>query len=197
MSGLFFDLKRIIMECLTVFTRDPLSGKKNLSIWGMLCYIGIPLALGVYAVWSRYVLGDELRGAIVPILTLFMALVFQVIYIAGDKFANRVRSKVNECKELATEPEKYAMHDDVKNYLQRLENYTRLFIRQLVLILFTSLLIIVCYILIHLNVRIITIVLSSFIIVLLYIWILLMLKAIASIYNLLMDDIKEQHKQIK
>ena len=105
MSGLFFDLKRIIMECLTVFTRDPLSGKKNLSIWGMLCYIGIPLALGVYAVWSRYVLGDELRGAIVPILTLFMALVFQVIYIAGDKFANRVRSKVNECKELATEPE--------------------------------------------------------------------------------------------
>ena len=45
--------------------------------------------------------------------------------------------------------------------------------------------------------RVITIVLSSFIIVLLYIWILLMLKAIASIYNLLMDDIKEQHKQIK
>ena len=197
MSGLFFELRKIVTESLTVFTHDPLSGKKNLSIWSVLCYVGIPLALGVYAVWSRYVLGDELRGSIVPILTLFMALVFQVIYIAGDKFANRVRSKVHESRELTKETENYAMHQDVKNYLQRFENYTKLFVRQLVLILLTSLLIIVCYILLHLDNRIVTIVLSSLIIVLLYIWILLMLKAIVSIYNLLMDDIQEQHKQIK
>lgn len=197
MNGLFFELKKIVTESLTVFTCDPLSGKSNLSIWGKLCYVGIPLALGSYAVWKRYVLGDELRGSIVPILTLFMALVFQVIYIAGDKFANRVKSKVHESRILTTGTENYAMHQDVKNYLQRFENYTKLFIRQLVLILLTSLLIIVCYILIHLDVRILTIVLSSLIIVLLYIWILLMLKAIVSIYNLLMEDIQEQHGQIK
>lgn len=197
MSGLFFELKKIVTESLTVFTRDPLSGKRNLSIWGLLCYVGIPLVLGAYAVWSRYVLGNELRGSIVPILTLFMALVFQVIYIAGDKFANRVRSKVHESRELAKGTENVGLHQDVRNYLQRFENYTKLFIRQLALILLTSLLIIVCYILIHLDVRILTIVLSSLIIVLLYIWILLMLKAIVSIYNLLMEDIQEQHGQIK
>lgn len=197
MNGLFFELKKIVTESLTVFTRDPLSGKENLSIWGVMCYVGVPLALGAYAVWSRYILGDELRGSIVPILTLFMALVFQVIYIAGDKFANRVRSKVHESRELAKGTENLGLHQDVRNYLQRFENYTKLFIRQLVLILLTSLLIIVCYILIHLDIRILTIVLSSLIIVLLYIWILLMLKAIVSIYNLLMEDIQEQHGQIK
>ena len=147
--------------------------------------------------WSKYVLGEEMRGSIVPILTLFMALVFQVIYIAGDKFANRVRNKVHESREFANGAEDYAMHQDVRNHLQRFENYTKLFIRQLVLILLTSLLIIVCYVLIHLDIRIVTIVLSSLIIVLLYIWILLMLKSIVSIYNLLMDDINEQHKQIR
>lgn len=194
---LFFELKKIVRESLTVFTRDPLIGKRNLSIWGVLGYIVFPLALGAYAVWSRYVLGAEMRDSIVPILTLFMALVFQVIFIAGDKFANRVRNKVHESRGLAPEAEGYAMHRDVKNYLQRFENYTKLFVRQLVLILLTSLLIIVCYILIHLEIRFVTIVLSSLIIVLLYIWILLMLKAIVSIYNLLMDDINEQHKQIK
>ena len=197
MSGLFFELKRIVMECMTVFTYEPLSGRKKFSYWGMLCYVGIPVALGAYAVWNRYVLGDELRGSIVPILTLFMALVFQVIYIAGDKFANRVKSKVDESRKLANDAVNVAMHQDVKNYLQRFENYTKLFVRQLVLILLTSLLIIVCYILIHLDIRILTIALSSLIIILLYIWILLKLKAVASIYNLLMDDIREQHKLIK
>ena len=197
MSGLFFELKKVVKESLTVFTRDPLSGKNNLSFWGILGYIIIPAILGVYAMWSRYVLGDGLRGSIVPILTLFIALVFQVIYIAGDKFANRVRSKVKECRELSKGSEDVIIHQDVKNYLHRFENYTKMFIRQLVLILLTSLLIIVCYILIHLEIRILTIALSSLIIVLLYIWILLMLKAISSIYFLLMDDIQEQHKQVK
>lgn len=197
MNGLFFELKRILTECFSVFTRDPMTGRKNLTIWGILCYVCIPSALGVYAVLSRYVLGDELRGSIVPILTLFMALVFQVIYIAGDKFANRVKNKVEECRKLTKETEEVKMHQDVKNYLQRFENYTKLFVRQLVLILLTSLLIIVCYILIHLDIRVLTILLSSLIIILLYIWILLMLKAVTSIYNLLMDDIREQHKLIK
>ena len=197
MSGLFIELKRIIAECLTVFTRDPMTGKKNLSFLGVLCYFIIPLVLGAYAVWNRYVLGDELRGSIVPILTLFMALVFQVIYIAGDKFSNRVRNKVDESRKLANDTVNYVMHQDVKNYLQRFENYTKLFVRQLILILLTSLLIIVCYILIHLDIRVLTIALSSLIIILLYIWILLMLKAVTSIYNLLMDDILEQHKLIK
>lgn len=197
MNGLFFELKKIVTESLTVFTRDPLSGKKILSTWGVLCYICIPIALGTYAVRNRFILGNEMRDSIVPILTLFMALVFQVIYIAGDKFANRVRSKVHESRELAKGTENFGLHQDVRNYLQRFENYTKLFVRQLVLILLTSLLIIVCYVLIHLDVCILTIVFSSLIIVLLYIWILLMLKAVVSIYNLLMEDIHDQHGQIK
>lgn len=197
MNGLFIELKSIVTECLTVFTHNPMSGKNNFSTWGVVCYVVIPLVLGAYAVWNRYVLGVELRGSIVPILTLFMALVFQVIYIAGDKFANRVRGKVDESRKLANDAVNYAMHKDVKNYLQRFENYTKLFVRQLVLILLASLLIIVCYILIHLDIRVLTIALSSLIIILLYIWILLMLKAVISIYNLLMDDILEQHKLIK
>ncbi len=196
MKGLFFDIKKMLSESLTVFTHNPMNGKRDISIWGVICYIIVPITIGIGAAYCRYVLGNDMRASIIPILTLFMALVFQVIYIAADKFAKRVNRKVKDNR-LEDGQNEAVLHDDAKNYLLRFENYTKLFIRQLILILLISLLIIVCYILIHLDIRLLNVALSSLIIVLLYLWLLLMLKAIVSIYTLLMDDIKEQHKKIR
>lgn len=196
MKGLFDDIGRILSESMTVFTHNPMDGKRDLSIWGIVGYVVLPLLLGGFLLYKGYGIGEELQKAILPILTLFVALVFQVIYIAADKFAKRVNDRIPK-NGAQDENKDVSLHQDVKNYLVRLGNYTKLFIRQLVLILLISLLIILCYIIMLLNICVLQSVVSSVIIVSFYYWLLLMLKAVVSIYTLLMDDIREQHNLIR
>ncbi len=194
MSSLISDTTNILKECLTVFTKDPTTGKGNFSVWSFFFYILFPLAIIAICVYKGYELDDEIRKSILPVLTLFMALVFQVIYIAADKFANRVDKKMNRGNgnSQCTIPR----YEDVSNYLIRFGNYTRIFLRQLVLILLLSLFVIVNYMLQSVQIHLLTVFTSSLILASLYLWIILLLKAIVSIYTILMDDINEGQKSM-
>ena len=167
MSGLISDITRILKDCLSVFTKNPTTGKRNFSVWSFLFYILFPIAIVIASVYKGYELNGEIRNSILPVLTLFMALVFQVIYIAADKFAIRI-DKRNRMSNGGSPNTAAYRFEDVRNYLIRFGNYTKLFVRQLVLILFLSLFVILNYMLQSANIHLVTVFTSALILASLY-----------------------------
>ena len=181
---------RIFYESFVSVGYNAITG--NVKPWYKIVvgYILIPIMLFVFLCWYGFNMGDGLYSAIVGFLSLFIALIFQVIYIATDKFTSRYNDCWAECVRTTKEGVEPNFMEDVENYLIRMGNYTRLFVRQMTFVLLLSVVIIILTVLEHLysGVRV-NIILSSMMIALFYLWLVYMTHSIRSIYTLLMDDI--------
>lgn len=195
MKELYIGLKAILKEGMSVFTRDSLTGRFSFSLLDSFFYFMLPLLLFIGTFFFNLPINRALNGAIVSVLTIFVALSFQVVFIATDKFTSRI-AQLREKRR--NEEENLQLFDDEKNYLKRFGNYSRQFIRQLILLMLFSVLIILCSLaLIFFNNHIINVAVSSIMLPAFYIWLLLLLKMIVSIYNLQMDDIKQNYSLLK
>ena len=153
-------------------------------------YVLIPIGLFSVLWYYGFDIGDRLYSAVAGFLSLFIALVFQVIYIATDKFTTRYNDCWAECVRMSKEGKEPAFMEDVNNYLIRMGNYTRLFVRQMTFVLLLSIVIIILSVFEHLyhGCRV-NIFLSSLMMALFYLWLVYLVHSIKSIYTLLMDDI--------
>lgn len=160
-------------------------------------YVLIPIAIFVFLLWCRFDIGDGLRSAFVAFLSLFIALVFQVIYIATDKFTSRYNDCWAESVRTTKEGEEPKFMEDVEGYLIRMGNFTRLFVRQMTFVLLISIVIIILAIIegMYHGLRM-NIILSSMLMAMFYLWLAYMLHSIKSIYTLLMDDIDFRMKKL-
>ncbi len=194
MIKLFRDIWKIILECMSVFSKDAITGRLSFSKTDSLAFFSIPLLIIIYIIYVDFTLSSDLSKAIIAILSIFVALAFQVVYIATDKFASRVNDRARE-KGAGHGLEFY---EDERNYLKRLGNFTRQFVRQLVLLLLLSLFIILCSTIgLCIKNHIVEVCLSGLILSLFYIWLLLLLKVMVSIYKLQMDDIEQYYRIIR
>jgi hypothetical protein len=163
----------------------------------VLWYVFVPI--GIFGcLWNfDFRMDKDLNAAFVTFLSIFVVLVFQVIFIATDKFTSRYNDKWHELVRVSGDLKNPSFHETVTGYLTRLGNYTRLFVRQLVFILCLSIALIIlsivdkCYHGLQVN-----IVLSSTMMALFYLWFVYMLHAITSIYTLLMDDIEDKMNKL-
>lgn len=180
---------------MSIFTKDSLTGRLSFSIVDFMFYFMLPILIFIGTLYFDTPMDTGLNKSIVGFLTVFVALSFQVVYIANDKFTSKVKSKIKE-KELS-ESGQVELYDDEKNYLRRIGNYTRQFVRQMILLILVSVLIILCSLLyICIDSHLILVLLSAIMLPSFYIWILLLLKMVVSIYNLQMDDNKQHYKLI-
>lgn len=184
------DIWRIFYESFMSVRYDAMTGSSKPWYMMAIGYVLIPISLFIILLYYRFNMGDGLYSAIVGFLSLFVALIFQVIYIATDKFASRYNDCWAESIRITKEGDDPAFMEDVDNYLIRMGNYTRLFVRQITFVLLLSIGIIILSVLEHLyhGYRV-NIVLSSIMIPLFYLWLMYMVHSIKSIYTLLMDDI--------
>ena len=192
MIELYKDIRLILLECMSVFSRNAMTGQISFGMLDALGYFSMPLLIIVLTFWVNVPIKESLSESIIGILSIFVALAFQVIYTASDKFVARVEqiTRVN------VRGDGTDLYEDDKNYLKRLGNYTRQFVRQLTLLLLLSLCIILCStIMLCFNCHFVLISLSAVILSSFYIWLLLLLKMIVSIYKLLMDDIEQHYKR--
>lgn len=186
---------RIFYECFMSVGFDAITGCAKPWHKIAIGYVLIPIGLFV-ALWCYgFDMGDGLYSAIVGFLSLFIALIFQVIYIATDKFTSRYNDCWSECVRTAKEGNEPTFMEDVDNYLIRMGNYTRLFVRQMTFVLLLSIVIIILAVLEHLyhGFRV-NIILSSIMMALFYLWLVYLIHSIKSIYTLLMDDIDYRMK---
>lgn len=194
MKELVMGLRQIIQESMTVFSKDAMTGGLSFSIYNALCYLAFPILIIIATNYADFSIGKTLNGSIIGVLSIFVVLAFQVVYIATDKFANRVSDKVKE----RTTSEGVKLYEDEKNYLIRMRNYTIQFVRQLILLLLLSLFIILCSTLgLCFKNHLVQVVVSSLMLSSFYIWLILLLKMIVSIYKLQMDDVEQNYNQIK
>ena len=186
---------KIFYESFVSVRYDALTGSakpwRKMAIGYVLIPIGLFVALWCYG----FDMGNGLYSAIVGFLSLFIALIFQVIYIATDKFTSRYNDCWAECVRTTKEGDEPAFMEDVDNYLIRMGNYTRLFVRQMTFVLLLSIVIIIIAVLEHMyhGCRV-NIILSSLMMAFFYLWLVYMIHSIKSIYTLLMDDIDYRMK---
>lgn len=186
---------KIFYESFVSVRYDALTGSAKPWHKMAIGYVLIPIGLFV-ALWCYgFDMGDGLYSAIVGFLSLFIALIFQVIYIATDKFTSRYNDCWAECVRSTKEGDEPAFMEDVDNYLIRIGNYTRLFVRQMTFVLLLSIVIIIIAVLEHMyhGCRV-NIILSSLMMAFFYLWLVYMIHSIKSIYTLLMDDIDYRMK---
>lgn len=194
MKELFTDIRLIIQESLSIFCKNAMTGRLSFSILDAVGYLLAPLLIIILIFYADFSISDSLSESIIGILSLFVVLAFQVVYIATDKFASRICKKVQERKS----ENSVRLYDDERNYLKRLGNYTRQFVRQLVLLLLLSLFIILCSTIgLCVDFHIVQVTLSALILSSFYIWLLLLMKMIVSIYKLQMDDIEQNYKYLR
>ena len=188
---------RIFCESFMSVGYDAMTGGTKPWYKMAIGYVLIPIGLFAGLWYYGFDMGDGLYSAIVGFLSLFIALVFQVIYIATDKFTTRYNDCWAECVRSTKEGKEPVFMEDVGNYLIRMGNYTRLFVRQMTFVLLLSIVIIILAVLEHLyhGCRV-NIVLSSMMIALFYLWLVYMVHSIKSIYILLMDDIDYRMKML-
>lgn len=195
MKELYIGLRAILKESMSVFTRDSLTGRVTFSLLDSFFYFMLPLLILIGTYFLDLPINKALNEAIVGVLTIFVALSFQVVFIATDKFSSRIA----QLREKKTNQEgKLQLFDDENNYLKRIGNYSRQFIRQLILLILFSVLIIMCSLaLIFFENHIVNVAISSIMLPAFYIWLLLLLKMIVSIYNLQMDDIRQNYSLLR
>ena len=181
---------KIFFESFMSVGYDAMTGRAKPWHKMAIGYVLIPVCMFVLLWYCGFDMDDGLYSAIVGFLSLFIALIFQVIYIATDKFTSRYNDCWAECVRKTKEGKEPTFMEDVDNYLLRMGNYTRLFVRQMTFVLLLSIVIIILAVLEHLyhGCRV-NIILSSMMIALFYLWLAYMVHSIKSIYTLLMDDI--------
>lgn len=194
MKELYIGLRQIIHESMTVFNKEAMTGGLSFSIYNALGYFVLPILIIVVTNYAGLAIGETLKGSIIGVLSIFVVLAFQVVFIATDKFANKISDKVKE----RTTSDGVKLYEDEKNYLIRMRNYTIQFVRQLVLLLLLSLFIILCSSLgLFFKNHIVQVSISSLLLSSFYIWLILLLKTIVSIYRLQMDDVEQNYNRIK
>lgn len=194
MKELFIDIKKILNECMTLFNRNAMTGRLSFSILDCFGYFMLPLLIIIATFYANFTIGKILNSSIIGVLSIFIVLAFQVIFIATDKYAKRVDEKVKE----NVEKTELRLYEDENNYLMRMRNYTIQFVRQLIFLLLLSLFIILCSSLgLCLKNHIVQLIISALMLSSFYIWLLILLKMIVSIYKLQMDDIEQNYIRIK
>lgn len=169
---------------------DAMTGRRKPCYKIAFNYVLIPFVIFGLLLWLRFDMSNGLHSAFVAFLSLFIALIFQVIYTAADKFTSRYNDCWAESVRTANEGEEPSFREDVSGYLIRMGNFTRLFVRQMTFVLILSAVIIILAVMESLYQGVwVNFVLSSMVIALFYLWLVYMLHSIRSIYILLMDDI--------
>lgn len=194
MKELFTELRLIIHESMTIFTKSAFTGRLSLSFLDVIGYFIVPLLIIIITYCDGFTISNTLNESIIGLLSIFVVLVFQVVFIATDKFSNRVRDFIKK----DTEIEGQKLYEDEKNYLIRMRNYTIQFVRQLVLLLLLSLFIILCSSLgLCFRKHIVQVTVSALMLSSFYVWLVILLKMIVSIYNIQMEDIKQNYNRIR
>ncbi len=191
------DLMKILCESFNSVRYNPYSG--NLYPFYRLAfgYIFIPIIIFCILFWYGFKMDDDMISAFVSILSIFVVLVFQVIYIATDKFTSRYNDNWLECVRTTKQGDNPNFKEDVNGYLTRLGNFTKLFVRQLTFVLILSIVMIILSVIDRLyHGDRMNIVLSSLMMSLLYLWLVYLAHSIKSIYILLMDDIDNKMEKL-
>ena len=150
----------------------------------ILLFILLLVGWLTYLATNKFVLSNDIISLLISLFGIFTALIFSVIFIAPDKFAQRV--------------ELYKTHqnfEDVKNYLIRFEQFSRRFVHILSLLIILSIAILILLTIIYIlqgNV-VIDIILSCSVIFLIINFICLVLLLTCDIYTMLMDDIENSN----
>lgn len=196
MNELVRGLMAIVSDCMSIFSKDPRTGRLSFSFVDSFFYFMLPILIFIGTFYFNIPIGDNLNKAIVGVLTIFVVLSFQIIYIANDKFVSKVKYIMDGKKE--KDNGRKELYDDEKNYLKRIGNYTLQFVRQMVLLILISILIILSsLLLICTGSHSISMIFSAIMLSLFYLWILLLLKMVVSIYNLQVDEIRQHNRLIR
>lgn len=157
-----------------------INGKEHNPIYVVL-YTLFLMSIITYIGYHRIVLSNDTISLLISTFSIFTALIFGVIFIAPDKFSQRVESYKGLLK-----------FEDINNYLIRYEHFSRRFVNLLSLVTILSIIILITLTVTHLlnDYAIISIVLSCIAIFLIINFICLLLMLICDIYTMLMDDIE-------
>lgn len=178
MIGLNLHILQMLMAGCKSLTYDLDGHKKNIFpiiIW----FVILPFIVCGYTYSLHWKFPNDSINLIVSILSIFTALIFGVIFIAPDKFAQRI------------ELYKDKNDDTINNYLIRFENFANSFVEHIVLIIICSVILILSLLSITLFEKIeIKLVFSSVSVVLSFEFLLLIFVLLSNIYILLKDDIR-------
>lgn len=157
-----------------------MNGEKHNSIYVVL-YMFFIMGVITYIGCHKIILSNDTISLLISIFSIFTALIFGVIFIAPDKFSQRVESY-----------KQFLKFEDINNYLIRYEHFSRRFVNQLSLLIFQSITILIILTFTHFlkDYAIISVVLSCIAIFLIINFICLLLMLICDIYTMLMDDIE-------
>ena len=143
-------------------------------------YMLLLVAFVVYLGVNDFILSDDIISLLISTFSIFTALIFGVIFIAPDKFAQRV--------ELYKSNQKY---EDVANYLTRYENFAKRFVNQLSLLIVLSIIILIVLAIEYIlkGVGTINIILSCCAVFMMISFVTLVLLLVLDIHTMLIDDI--------
>jgi len=178
MTGLNLHLLEMIMAGCRSLTYDLNGNKKNffpILFW----FIFLPFLLSGLTYSLNWKFPNDSIGLIVSILGIFTALIFGVIFIAPDKFSQRI------------ELYKDTDDDSINNYLIRFENFANSFVEYITLIIICAVFLILCMLTIVLFKQDeVKLIFSSISVVLSVEFIQLIFVLLSNIYILLKDDIR-------
>lgn len=80
MIELYKDIRLILLECMSVFSRNAMTGQISFGMLDALGYFSMPLLIIVLTFWVNVPIKESLSESIIGILSIFVALAFQVIY---------------------------------------------------------------------------------------------------------------------
>lgn len=143
-------------------------------------YMLLLVAFVVYLGVNDFILSDDIISLLISTFSIFTALIFGVIFIAPDKFAQRV--------ELYKSDQKY---EDVANYLTRYENFAKRFVNLLSLLIVLSIVILIVLAIEYIlkEVGTINIILSCCAVFMMISFVTLVLLLVLDIHTMLIDDI--------
>ena len=157
-----------------------INGKEYNSMHVVL-YVFFLMGVIAYSGYNKVILSNDSISLLISTFSIFTALIFGVIFIAPDKFSQRVELYKRLLK-----------FEDINNYLIRYERFSRKFVNQLSLLIILSitilLLLTITYILKYNS--LIGIILSCCVIFLIVNFVCLLLMLICDIYTMLIDDIE-------
>ena len=170
-----------------------MTGKLSFNIHHALCFFTLPIFIIIVICHAEFTLSETLKSSIIGILSIFIVLAFQVVFISTDKLINRISNKIKEKKTA----EGVTLREDETNYVIRIRNYTIQFVRQIILLLLLSLLIIIIsFVGLCFRHHIVQVFVSAIMLSFFYIWLIILLKIIVSIYRFPMDDINYYYNKI-
>lgn len=157
-----------------------IDGKEYNSIYVVL-YVFFLMGVITYIGYNEIILSNDSISLLISTFSIFTALIFGAIFIAPDKFSQRVELY-----------KRLLNFEDINNYLIRYEHFSRRFVNLLSLLTILSIMILITLTVTHLlkGYAIISIVLNCIAIFLIINFICLLLMLICDIYTILMDDIE-------